>query len=532
MRASFPRRALSTRPAGWMFAFPALATLAGVAACADSLHLDPPGAGSGGGSAHASGTTGSHGSSSSGGSGCHSNLECTYPIAVCDTVANQCVECLTFADCGGKPGTVCSHGVCGCHTESDAAPPMDYCPATVGNGGHCVDLTSSPSDCGTCGHACFGSCAMKKCADKWQPTATAGAPVGRARHVAVWTGSRMIVWGGQTAGGSGVTNTGGLYDPVKDTWQPTSVVSAPSPRADAAAVWDDVENVMLVWGGTGPGGVPLGTGGRYDPATNAWTPMTLSKAPPARYQHTAVWGKTLTFMGATHGMIVWGGASSATVQLADGYVYDPTADAWLAITGTNPTARSQHAAVWSSALDQMIVFGGYGTDPVSMLPNAYLNDAWTFDPSTGWVVSAATGAPSPRRQHTAVWAGTSMLVFGGFSAVKGYLGDGGKYDPLAGGTWTALGMGGPMPEGRIEHTAVWVDATKTMVVFGGDQGAGAYLDSGWALDLVSNTWKALPTAPEARSQHTAVVNGSTMIVWGGNSAAGLLATGASFDTAP
>ena len=32
--------------------------------------------------------------------------------------------------------------------------------------------------------------------DSWTPTSTYGAPVARNRHTAVWTGTRMIVWGG------------------------------------------------------------------------------------------------------------------------------------------------------------------------------------------------------------------------------------------------------------------------------------------------------------------------------------------------
>src|SRR4051812_29792632 len=119
MRAPFPRRAPWTRRAGWPATYAAsaaLAALAGVAACADSLHLDPPGGGTGSGGG-GTGSTGSHGSTGAGTTGCHSNPDCTYPAAVCDTVARVCVECLTFADCGEKPGTVCSQGKCECPTE-------------------------------------------------------------------------------------------------------------------------------------------------------------------------------------------------------------------------------------------------------------------------------------------------------------------------------------------------------------------------------------------------------------------------------
>src|SRR5689334_11773915 len=97
---------------------------AGIAACADSLHLDPPGDG---------GET-----RTDGGTACRSNAGCAYPSPVCDTVTATCVQCLTFADCAEKPGTVCSMGKCGCPTPTDA-----YCDTAA----KCVDMTSSPTDC-------------------------------------------------------------------------------------------------------------------------------------------------------------------------------------------------------------------------------------------------------------------------------------------------------------------------------------------------------------------------------------------------
>ena len=36
-------------------------------------------------------------------------------------------------------------------------------------------------------------------------------------------------------------------------------------------------------------GNPIGTGAEIDPATNRWTPMTLTGAPAPRSNHTANW---------------------------------------------------------------------------------------------------------------------------------------------------------------------------------------------------------------------------------------------------
>ncbi len=70
-------------------------------------------------------------------------------------------------------------------------------------------------------------------------TATSGPPDGRVGHTAVWTGSEMIVWGGFEPGFFLATpfNTGGRYDPSTDNWTTTSLTSAPAARYDHTAVW-------------------------------------------------------------------------------------------------------------------------------------------------------------------------------------------------------------------------------------------------------------------------------------------------------
>src|SRR5438552_1949369 len=108
--------------------------------------------------------------------------------------------------------------------------------------------------------------------DTW--TATAGPPEGREFHTAVWTGSEMIVWGGQT--GSFIDfNTGGRYNPSTDSWTATNVANAPDARTSHTAVWTG--NEMIVWGGLDENFVELNTGGRYNPDTDSWVATSTSR---------------------------------------------------------------------------------------------------------------------------------------------------------------------------------------------------------------------------------------------------------------
>jgi hypothetical protein len=255
-------------------------------------------------------------------------------------------------------------------------------------------------------------------ADTWLTTSTgANAPARRYNHTAVWSGSEMIVWGG---GFETELNTGGRYNPNTDTWLQTSTgENLPSPRGRHRAVWTGTE--MIVWGGFTGAFNSVNTGGRYNPLSNTWLPTSVgANVPSARYGHTLVWTGTE--------MIVWGG--SGTTFLGTGGRYDPDADTWVATStaGQAPAARAFHSAVWTG--DEMIVWGGQGQGA------AYLNTGGRYLPSlNAWLTISTSGdAPSPRSNHTAIWTGTEMVVWGG-AVGSVFLNTGGHYCPCQASTW-------------------------------------------------------------------------------------------------
>src|SRR5882724_11166081 len=84
--------------------------------------------------------------------------------------------------------------------------------------------------------------------DTW--TTTSGPPDGRGGHTAVWTGTEMIVWGGNTNAYPYSTpfNSGGRYNPATDSWTTTSTTGAPDARYSHTAIWTGSE--MIIWGGS------------------------------------------------------------------------------------------------------------------------------------------------------------------------------------------------------------------------------------------------------------------------------------------
>jgi N-acetylneuraminic acid mutarotase len=202
--------------------------------------------------------------------------------------------------------------------------------------------------------------------DTWTSVSLTGAPVQRAFHSCVWTGSEMIVWAGAVINSSAFIGEpgGGRYDPVSNSWSPLSSAGAPSERGRHTTVWTGSE--MIVFGGkASQGGISLGTvndGARYSPATDSWLPLPLPDAPSPRVDSSVVWTGTE--------MIVWGGQGTTNAAAGDGGRYFPAQNAWVPAAG-GPISYS-HSAVWTGS--RMLLFGG------SDGPNLF-NRLWSYLPT-------------------------------------------------------------------------------------------------------------------------------------------------------
>jgi hypothetical protein len=305
----------------------------------------------------------------------------------------------------------------------------------------------------------------------------------------------MIVWGGSNGGPS--LGTGGVYDPATDTWTPTSITGAPTGRWSHTAVWTGAK--MIVWGGAGDQYAHMDTGAIYDPATDTWSAMSTTGG-PARYGHLAVWTGTE--------MIVWGGNDCVSVPgwclaTSTGGIYDPATDMWRTMSTTGaPGPGYGQAALWTG--DRMFVWGrrdgirGAAYDPAT--------DTWT--PTSPFLFPTYCCGLT-----AAVWTGTTMILWN--PSPYG----GGIYDPAT-DTWATITATGAATGRNGELAAVWT-GTK-MITWGGELivvGPNTVLtDTGGIYDPAVDSWTATrtPGAPTPRSGNTAIWTGTRMIVWGGS----------------
>lgn len=231
--------------------------------------------------------------------------------------------------------------------------------------------------------------------DTWTAMNTNGAPSGRAHFTAVWSGSEMLVWGGDSNNVN--VNTGARYNPTNDAWTPMTVAGAPTARNSHSAVWAGTQ--MIVWGGITNPGATANTGARYTPSPESWAPMTTANAPTGRFGHAALW------TGGS--MLVWAG-NRQNATLNSGGIYNPSPESWTTMATINaPAPRMYPLAVWSGT--EMHAWGGFNGSNLVAGGGTWADNSWR--PIT------TVGEPSPRYSHSGVWTGGEMLFFGGVTNI-------------------------------------------------------------------------------------------------------------------
>jgi len=331
----------------------------------------------------------------------------------------------------------------------------------------------------------------------------------RTGQSAVWTGSKMLVYGGYNSTYGYVPDVIS-YDPSSDTW---SIIKPLNQTLyDHTATWTGTE--MVVWGGLDNGN-ETNKGSRYNPSSNIWSAMsTTPNAPIGGSGYKSVWTGNQIF--------VWRGSNYPYTTGLDGGLYNPTTDIWTTVSGTNcPPARGDTSALWDGS--EVLVWGGTGMDNV-FTPIAE-NTGGRYNPATNiWSAMSTTNSPSARFSHCAVWTGSEMLVFGGRDYNPSVLmTDGGRYNPST-DTWTTMASYPIDASWGGEWQCVWSGTEMiAMTVRSNNNWSGfdypiASEHLAGRYNPLTNNWQTFTIKENTyRWKASTVWTGSEMIIWGGGS---------------
>ncbi len=324
----------------------------------------------------------------------------------------------------------------------------------------------------------------------WQRLPAAPIPASYA-NTTVWTGTEMLLLGlvgAEPEYGSRMAYVGAAYNPSTNTWRKLPAIRSLNEgnyEGGSHAVWTGSESLLA--------GL---INGAYNPATDRWR----------RISSEGLGGAVTVWTGRQ--VLMWGGGCCGD-DVAVGAAYTPETDTWRRLPASPLAGRQHTVGTWTGT--ELIIVGGSTAD------GKVFRDAAAYNPATrSW--RRLPAMPEPRGGATATWDGSEVLVIGGRGAAGAsddvrVNADGVAYNP-ANNRWRRLPA---MESSRMDHTAVWTG--RDLLVWGGRTlrtGSWTAPAHGLAYDPASNRWSALPKSPlRGRSGHVAVWTGTQMLIWGG-----------------
>lgn len=209
-------------------------------------------------------------------------------------------------------------------------------------------------------------------AGEWIETPDLPLPMGWGQ-VSVWTGSELMIWGGQANTGQEVRSSfsadGAMLDPGVARWLPIAE-SPVEGRAEASSAWTGSE--VFIWGGRDAVSFRE-DGAAYDPNADSWRGLADSPLSP-RSAAAAIW--------TGEEVLVLGGYDNAG-PLGDAAAYDPVRDQWRVLENL-PAELAQWSYVRHAlAGDSAIVWGDTWEHSVSALRYFFESREWERLPQEG-----------------------------------------------------------------------------------------------------------------------------------------------------
>ena len=347
--------------------------------------------------------------------------------------------------------------------DGDGVPlPLDVCPSTPFDG-------QIDSDFDGLGDACDPAAAPSTTVtDRWAPNAADPSPGGRAGAAAAFDPLHGVV---VLFGGSSDPST---WEYDGHSWHAYAPATSPAARRGAGMVWDPDRRRVVLFGGERPSdGTPLGDQWEYDASRHQWSQRRLMVMPGPR-----------SFFGLARddqqrALVLFGGHAGERL-LGDTWVLKN--GAWRIVPSPiAPAPRFSPGMTWDARRQVTVLAGGRGRSWAGDV----LDDLWEFDGAT-WQPVDYRGELPPAGGGVMVYDSVrrETEIFGG-RALRQEHRDTGDVVLVAPTAATRLFDGvrvRPLPTldtilARADHAAAFDSVRGVLVVQGGNNPAGPLPDT-------------------------------------------------------
>ncbi len=277
-------------------------------------------------------------------------------------------------------------------------------------------------------------------------------------------------------------------------WTP----AAPSALEGASFAANSSSGEGVLFGGTGGSGLSNATY-LYSEASNLWTPVAATDAPPARSD----FGFAANEAGDS--AILFGGRTNASTQAVSNetWVFDFGSQRWTElVTPVAPAARQDPAFAVGGGI--ALLYGGWAQN-VSGIGQITYSDTWALNTTTDTWDQYVTAGPTPGAVHGAslIWVPTlgEFLLFGGCYPCSANVWTFSPTDPV----WRELTPLGGVPPPRMNAVWVWDEAEEVAVLFGGTNGTATY-DSTYYFQPSITAWTSAATSAVPSARYSAAAD--------------------------